>query len=104
MEEQVKEEYEPQEVEAMLTIYSPVFDQEASKWKFLYEGGRITVDISETDIAAGVMDRGGVSVSDRYKVLMEVIKYKTEAGSIKSRYKATKVIKFLPAAEQGKLL
>ena len=102
---QIKEEYEPQRLKAILSIYSPVFDPEASNWKFLYgEKNKITVDISETSIASDVMKRGGLSVDDRYEIMMELTQYQTKKGSMKNKYKALEVIRFLPAPKQNKIL
>lgn len=99
--DQVKEEYKPDKVEAILTIYSPILDSEAEKWKFLYGENMITVDISATNIAADAMERGRIEVNDKYKVIMEIAQYETQAGRIKNKYKALHLIEFIPAANAG---
>ena len=96
--DQVKEEYKPDKVEAILTIYSPILDSEAEKWKFLYGENIITVDISATNIATDAMERGRIEVNDKYKVIMEIAQYETQAGRIKNKYKVLELIEFLPAA------
>jgi|GEM_PF-1341878 len=90
----------PDTVVATLYVYSPVFDEKARRWRFVYKRNRrIYADISETSIAADALKRGGSFVNDRYRVRMEVTPSDTEDGE--PHYKIIAVLEFTPAPQQG---
>jgi hypothetical protein len=87
---------EPQIVDARLTIYSPVFDENSKTWKFIYGGQRVKVDISELGIAEDVLRRGAIRIGDAYVVKLQIGEHKTEKG-FRNDYKAICFTQFLPA-------
>ena len=88
----------PQEMDAWITIYAPIFDPEKTKWRFDVGNGHIEhVDISETTIASDAMRRGKVSVGDTYLVRLEIEQYRTVMGSVKAKYKVHDVKEFREA-------
>lgn len=92
----------PDTVVATLYVYSPVFDEKAKRWRFVYKRNRhIYADISETSIAADALKRGGSFVNDRYRVRMEIMPPDTEDGE--PHYKIVAVLEFTPAPQQGSL-
>jgi hypothetical protein len=93
----------PDTVVATLFVYSPVFDEKAKRWRFVYgrDNRHIYADISETSIASDAMKRGGSFVNDRYRVRMEVTPSEKEDGE--AHYKIVSVIEFTPAPQQQNL-
>jgi hypothetical protein len=85
---------------AWLRVYSPVYDNKAPKWRFIYEGKSIFADISETTIAADAIRRGGALVNDLYKVRMTVHPHTTPGGQESFDYKIIEVVDFRPANPQ----
>lgn len=94
---------DPQVVQARLTLYAAVFDPAAKKWKFRYAGNVIDVDISETSIATDAIKRGGVYLSDVYRVDLEITEEKTRSGAFTNRYKIKRVHSFNPGPRQTSL-
>jgi hypothetical protein len=88
-------------VTATLYVYSPVFDEKAPNWRFLYRKKPIYADISETSIAQDAIRRGGSFINDRYRVRMEVTASETSDGA--AHYKIIKVLDFTPAEQQSAL-
>lgn len=95
------EEILPDTITAWLRTYSPVFDEKAKNWRFLYGEHPIYADVSETSITADVIRRGGSSINDLYKVRMEVRQHLTEGGNLRPEYKIIEVLDFKPAPKQG---
>lgn len=92
----------PATIVATLHVYSPVFDEKAKRWRFLYNRDKhIYADISKTSIGADAMKRGGSFVNDRYRVRMEVTPPDTDDGD--PHYKIIEVLEFTPAPQQGNL-
>ncbi len=90
-------------VVAWLRVYSPVFDEKAPKWRFLYEEKPIFADITETTIARDAMRRGGAFTNDLYKVRMTVKTHLTPTGQENHEYKIIEVLSFSPAQTQVSL-
>lgn len=83
---------------AWLSVYSPVFDVKADKWRFRLGREVIYADISETDIAQEAMNRGGSFSEDAYQVMLEITNQLDQQGKIKStEYKIVEVVRFVPA-------
>lgn len=91
---------EPQEITAFVQVYSPVYDVKAPEWRFLYNGARQYMDISETDIARNAIQRGAAAMNDTYKVRLEMQQTRTATGKLSARYKIKEVLEFLPASIQ----
>jgi hypothetical protein len=96
-------EHEPQPVVAHLRVRSPVFEPDARQWRFFYGEENIVADISETNIAANAIARGGVMLDDLYTVRLEITEHETEKGRFRKSYKIKDVISFKPAAQQRNL-
>ena len=85
-----------------LYAYSPVFDERAKRWRFLYDRDKhVYADISETSIAADAMKRGGSFRDDRYRVRIELTPPTKPDGD--PHLKITEVLEFTPAPQQGNL-
>jgi hypothetical protein len=85
-----------------LYVYSPVFDERAKRWRFLYDRDKhVYFDISETSIAADAMKRGGSFRDDRYRVRIELTPPTKPDGD--PHLKITEVLEFTPAPQQGNL-
>lgn len=92
----------PANIVATLHVYSPVFDEKAKRWRFLYNRDKhIYADISKTSIGSDAMKRGGSFVNDRYRVRMEVTPPETDDRE--PHYKIIEVLEFTPAPQQGNL-
>ena len=50
--------------EAMLKVYSPVYDHNAPRWRFWYGHQRYYMDVSESNIRDVVLQNGGALVDD----------------------------------------
>jgi hypothetical protein len=96
----VLEDEVPDTLTAWLRVYSPVYDEKATKWRFYYGDHPIYADISETTIAKAAIERGGALVNDLYKVKMEVKQHVTAGGDLRPEYKIVEVLDFQPAAQQ----
>jgi hypothetical protein len=100
--EAVEDQATPDTVVATLHVYSPVFDEKAKRWRFVYKRNKhIYADISETSIASDAIKRGGSFVNDRYRVRMEVTPPDIDDGE--PHYKIIAVLEFTPAPQQGNL-
>lgn len=86
-----------------ISVHSPVFSERAKKWDFLYGGHVEKIDISETDIAPFVVNRGKAVIGDTWKVEMEVTEKQTSQGEYKNEYKVTRILDFMPGPEQRDL-
>ena len=87
------------ETSAWLSVYSPVYDVHADKWRFRYGREIIYADISETKIAETALMRGGAMADDAYEVRIEVTSHKDAKGKRgKPSYKILHVNKFVPAS------
>ncbi|MDF2621781.1 MAG: hypothetical protein K0S00_4440 [Xanthobacteraceae bacterium] len=85
-------------VTAWLSVYSPVYDEDAGKWRFRYGRDVIYADITETDIAKSAIERGGAMVDDAYQVVLEISSQINSEGKVhQANYKILSVIKFVPA-------
>jgi len=87
-------EEEPQEIIALVKVYSPVYDIDASVWRFKYGDKHEYMDVSETEIVKKAIERGGTSVDDIYRVRLEITQVTTPAWKIKNRYKIKEVLEF----------
>lgn len=83
---------------AWLSVYSPVYDEKAERWRFKLGTEHVYVDISDTTIAKDALARGGALVDDTYQVRLEVTEPVDESGKKgKATYKILEVLKFIPA-------
>jgi hypothetical protein len=83
---------------AWLTVYSPVYEERAERWRFKLGKEIIYADISETTIAHDALERGGAMADDSYQVKLEIVTPKTPEGKDKKPiYKIQEVLRFLPA-------
>jgi len=92
---------------AWLSVYSPVYDETATSWRFRFGREVVYADISETTISHNALERGGAMAEDSYHVRLEVSTSQLADGKQgKPTYKITEVIKFIPATPeiQNKLL
>ena len=91
----------PDDVEvspAWLVVYSPVYDKNASSWRFRMGRDVIYADIRDTKIAEDSLARGGSLADDSYQVQMEITTPVDAAGKKGNpSYKIIEVIKFVPA-------
>ena len=87
-------EEEPQEIIALVKVYSPVYDVDASIWRFEYGDKHEYMDVSETEIVKKAIKRGWTSVDDTYRVRLEITQVTTRTGKIKNRYKIKEVLEF----------
>jgi hypothetical protein len=84
---------------AWLSVYSPVYDAAADKWRFRLGTTPVYVDISETAIAQNALSRGGSMVDDTYQARLEITTPRTRTGKPgKPSYKILRVIKFVPSS------
>lgn len=84
-------------ITAWVTVYAPVYDINAEKWRFEYGDNHEYMDISETEIAKDAIERGGCSVNDTYKVKLEISQSFTSGGKISNSYKIKEVLEFRPS-------
>jgi hypothetical protein len=57
---------------AWLSVYAPVYDERAEKWRFQLGAEHIYADISETSIAKDALERGGAFADDSYQVRLQI--------------------------------
>ncbi len=86
-----------------LKVYSPVYDQDATKWRFEFNNTNVYIDISETDIAAQAFARGGVFIDDVYKVELEITQTLSTTGQTKESYSIKKILDFKPGVQSRQL-
>jgi hypothetical protein len=94
---EASEKEAPQTLEAWITVYSPIYDTKAKHWRFKFGKVNEHMDISETQIAADAMKRGGALVDDAYRVRLEITQELKESGKIVNHYKVKEVIDFRPS-------
>ena len=85
-----------QPVEAMLRVYSPVYDPKATRWRFWYDGKHHYMNVSESNIGEIVARYGGVLVDDRFRVMLRV----EEENGRKITFNVLDVLEFYPAYRQ----
>lgn len=96
--EELDDEPETIPTTAWLSVYSPVYDEKADKWRFKLGTEHVYVDISETTIAKDALARGGALVDDTYYVRLEVTESADGDGKKgKPSYKILEVLKFIAA-------
>jgi hypothetical protein len=88
------DEDEPQVIKAWIKVYSPVFDEGVTRWRFQFGESHPYMDISETSIASDAVRRGGVNVGDSYHVMLEITQVEQESGNFTNRYKIKEVLDF----------
>ncbi|WP_210165715.1 hypothetical protein [Hoeflea sp. BAL378] len=92
---------------AWLSVYSPVYDEDAEKWRFRLGTDIIYADISETSIAHDALVRGGALTDDTYQVRLEIaVQIDDKGNRSKPEYKVLEVIRFVqaePRLRQGGL-
>lgn len=98
------DEIEPQILKARLITYRPTLDEDAKSWSFKLFNKPVTVDISSTNIAKQMIQRGGVRLGDSYIVNLEVTETRGRDGRIILRYKALEVINFQAGPDQMDLI
>jgi hypothetical protein len=99
IEEAKETEPEVENTSAWLSVYSPVYDAAADKWRFKLGKEIIYVDISETSIGRDAMARGGALVDDAYQVRLEITTEVDSQGKKKEpTYKITEVVRFVQAS------
>lgn len=89
--------------EAILKVYSPVYDLKAPKWRFWYKGKHYYMDVSDSDIAKFVIENGGVLINDQMRVLMQANIRDLDGGETSLEYKILKVLDFIPSERQTDL-
>lgn len=97
---------ESEQTTAWLSVYSPVYDEKADKWRFKYGNEHIYADISETNISKDALARGGALAEDAYQVILEIQFSSKKSKQPKPTYKVVKVLKFIPGSPiiQGSLI
>lgn len=95
--ELIEDEFK-QTITTWISVYSPVLDPHAEKWRFMLNGNVEYMDISQTEIALMAIKRGSVGVGDLYKVELEISQSITSTGKITYSYKITKLLDFKPSS------
>jgi hypothetical protein len=99
-----EEEPEPDEVggwiEAILRVYSPVYDGKADRWRFWYGKEHHYMDVSESNIKDLVLQAGGALVDDKFRVRLQITQKENETGDIVNSYKVGEVLEFHRAHRQ----
>ena len=93
----ISEEKMASEFTARISVYAPVYDPNAKKWRFMFGDHPEYFDISETSIAQDAIDRGGALIDDAYKVKVRLTQTTTDAGKISNHYSIVSVENFSPA-------
>lgn len=89
----------PDVTTAWLTVYAPVYDEKAERWRFRLGTDHVYADISGTTIARDALARGGAMADDSYMVRLEITQ--PEDGKGKPNYKILEVLQFVPAPPRG---
>jgi len=87
-------------VEAVLRVYSPVYDLKANRWRFWLGKNHHYMDISESGISQFVLNNGGALVEDRFRVMLQATEREDDAGKTVTDYKVLEVLEFIPALRQ----
>lgn len=90
------QEDKPQIIEAWIKVYAPVYDPKASRWRFYFGNEHHYMDISETEIAARAIERGGALINDAYHVRLEITQAH-RGGEITNSYRIKEVLEFKPS-------
>lgn len=91
---------EDEPFEAILRVYSPVYDLKAGRWRFWIGDKHHYMDVSESNIRRVVWDNGGALVEDRFRVMIKLIKSEDSNGNPVTDYKVLDVLEFIPALRQ----
>lgn len=106
LEEIGEEAPEVEEVSTWLSVYAPVYDVKADKWRFKLGNEPVYVDISATQIVKDALARGGALVDDSYFVRLQITTPKDKKGRLgKPAFKILQVLRFIAATptSQGSL-
>jgi hypothetical protein len=87
----------PQTITAWVTVYSPVYDVKAPRWRFKFGDVHEYMDIRDTQIVEMALMRGGALVDDAYRVELEITQEHKPNGTITNHYKIKKVLEFRPS-------
>lgn len=87
-------------IEAMLRVYSPVYDLNAPRWRFWYGKEHHYMNVAESNIREVVLNNGGALIDDRFRVLLEITERPNDAGEPTTEYKVLEVLDFIPAFRQ----
>jgi len=90
-------------IEAILRVYSPVYDSSAPRWRFWFGNEHYYMDVSESNIRKVVLDNGGALMDDRFKVLLQRTESVNEEGETVQDFKVLEVLDFNPAYRQSDL-
>jgi hypothetical protein len=88
---------DPQTLTAWITVYAPVYDAKAPKWRFKFGNSVEYMDITETEIASQAIARGGAMMDDAYRVHLELRQQHLPGGDIRNSYKIKEVLDFKAA-------
>ncbi len=90
---------EPQQFNAWLRVYAPVYNESANKWRFRFGDKSVEYfDISNTSIAKDAVERGGSLMDDLYHVKAELCQSINRSGNIKNEYSIIEVLEFKQAS------
>ena len=91
-------------IEAVLRVYSPVYDRKATKWRFWYGDKHHYMDVSASNIGSIVDTYGGVLVDDRFRVMLGVeLDEQDGKETEKMSYKVLDVLEFYPTQRQTEI-
>lgn len=90
--------------EAMLKVYSPVYDLNAQRWRFWYGKEHVYMDVSESNIREFVLKHGGALIEDWFRVMLQIEENEDDDGKKVHTYKVLDVLDFIPAFRQGDML
>jgi len=85
-----------EQIEAILRVYSPVYDLTAPNWRFWYGDEHCYMNVSESNIGRVVLDNGGALINDRFKVNLVIKVTVDEDGKAHKDYLVKDVIEFIP--------
>ena len=88
--------------EAMLKVYSPVYDLNSQRWRFWYGKEHVYMDVSESNIRAFVLEHGGALIEDWFRVMLQIEENEEDDGKKVHTYKVLDVLDFIPAFRQGR--
>jgi hypothetical protein len=90
------EKDQPQEITAWISVYAPVFDIRAKKWRFKFGDAHEYMDITDTNISAMAILRGCAMIDDAYRVRLEITQEHKPSGGVTNHYKIKEVLEFRP--------